>query len=81
MFNQYYFLCPAKLSAIAANISDSGTLTGPERQALMAALMDDSLSAEEKGIIDRLLYAYRRGRLKLEPQQNKLAKAEMSRQE
>jgi uncharacterized protein YbgA (DUF1722 family) len=74
MPNTYNFLGSAKLSEIAANISDSGTITVKERHELMAALMDDSLSTEEKVIIDRLIYAYRRGRLKLEPRQIKSAK-------
>ncbi len=65
--NTQKFLCPAKLSEIAANISDSGTITAAERHELMAALLDDALSVEEKVMIDRLIYAYRRGRLHLEP--------------
>jgi hypothetical protein len=61
------YLATAKLSTIADHVHDSGSLTRIERHELMAALMDDTLSPEERVAIERLIYIYRRGRLKFPP--------------
>lgn len=53
-----------KLLAMAANINNAGTLTAIERHELMAAIMDDALSTEERVLINCLIYAYRRARFK-----------------
>ncbi len=60
-------ICPIQ-SAIAelfAQVSNSGYLTLADRYGLLAALMNDSLSEEDQHSIDRMLYAVRRGRLKM----------------
>lgn len=61
----YSFLCPKRFSEIAADAKAAATITVTERHELMAAMMDDTLSTEEKIMVDRLIYAYRRGRLNL----------------
>jgi hypothetical protein len=56
---------PNALSEIFAQAASSGYLTVADRDGLKAALLDESLSSEERAAIDRLLYAVRKGRLRL----------------
>lgn len=56
---------PNALSEIFAQASSSGYLTVADRDGLKFALLDESLSSEERAAIDRLLYAVRKGRLRL----------------
>jgi hypothetical protein len=56
---------PNALSEIFAQAASSGYLTVADRDGLKAALLDESLSREERAAIDRLLYAVRKGRLRL----------------
>lgn len=59
-------ILPSALSEIAERSSRTGVLTLNDRYGLRAALLDESLSEEERQFIDRLLFAVRRGYLKLE---------------
>jgi hypothetical protein len=56
---------PCAISDIFAHASRSGQITVADRYGLMAALVSDSLSEEDRQAIDRLLHAARRGRLKI----------------
>jgi hypothetical protein len=58
-------LLPGALSDIFAVASISGKLTKADRYGLMAALLEEGLSPEERRAIDRLLSAVRRGRIRV----------------
>jgi hypothetical protein len=64
MFEQVRLL-PGAISDLFAQISSSGKITLADRYGLMAALLDDSLTEEERASIDRLLRAIRRGRMQV----------------
>ncbi|MBD3882579.1 hypothetical protein IFO70_12480 [Phormidium tenue FACHB-886] len=53
------------LAELFAQVSLSGQITLADRYGLMAALLTDSLADEERYAIDRLLYAVRRGRVRV----------------
>ncbi len=56
-------LLPTALSELFASASHSGRLTLADRYGLMAALLEESLSEEERRAIDRLLHSVRQRRL------------------
>lgn len=56
-------LLPAALYELFATASVSGRLTLADRYGLMAALLEESLPQEDICIINRLLYAIRKGRI------------------
>jgi hypothetical protein len=56
-------LLPNALSELFAQAISSGCLTVGNHYKLRAALLDDSLSDDERAAIDRLLYAVRKGRI------------------
>jgi hypothetical protein len=56
-------LLPSALAEIVVESSRSRQLTISDRDGLMAALLDESLTEDDRQPIDRLLYALRRGRL------------------
>lgn len=56
---------PCAISDIFAHASLSGQITLADRYGLMAALISDSLSDEDRQAIDRLLHAARRGRVQI----------------
>lgn len=58
-------LLPTALSELFAQAATSGTLTLADRYGLMAALLDESLGDEERSVIDRLLRAACKGRVKI----------------
>ncbi|HEY9892296.1 MAG TPA: hypothetical protein V6D37_10910 [Candidatus Sericytochromatia bacterium] len=58
-------LLPGAISDLFAYASTSGTLTLADRYGLMAALLEDSLTEEERMAIDRLLRSLYRGRMKI----------------
>jgi hypothetical protein len=58
-------LLPGAVSALFAQVSCSGKLTLADRYGLMAAMLEDEISEEERAAIDRLLRAYYRGRMKV----------------
>ncbi|HEY9900844.1 MAG TPA: hypothetical protein V6D43_00180 [Candidatus Sericytochromatia bacterium] len=58
-------LLPGAISDLFAHASDSGTITLADRYGLMAALLEDSLTEDERAAIDRLLRAFYRKRMKL----------------
>lgn len=58
-------LLPGAISALFVQVSRSGCITLADRYGLMAALLEDSLTEEERASIDRLLHALCRGRMKV----------------
>ncbi|MGB5961758.1 MAG: hypothetical protein WBG73_13910 [Coleofasciculaceae cyanobacterium] len=58
-------LLPGAVADLFAVASNSGTLTLADRYGLMAALMEDSLTEEERAAIDRLLRSFYRGRVRV----------------
>ncbi len=54
-------LLPPTISEIFAQTSMTGTMTLANRSSLMIALLDESISEEERTSIDRLFYAIRQG--------------------
>ena len=58
-------LLPGALSDLFAQVSSSGCMTKADRYGLMAALLEEELGSEEKTVIDRLLRAVYRGRLRI----------------
>lgn len=53
------------ISEIFYQIWQTGQITSRHRWGLMSALMQDSLSQDERDAIDRLLHAVRRGWLQI----------------
>lgn len=53
------------LAELFVQASHSGNITLADRYGLLAALLQDSLTEEEKNSIDRLLYGVLKGRLKM----------------
>ncbi|MEQ9482539.1 hypothetical protein [Coleofasciculus sp. F4-SAH-05] len=58
-------LIPGALSDLFAQVSSSGKITIADRYGLMAALLEESLTDEERDSLERLLRAFRRGRMKV----------------
>jgi hypothetical protein len=58
-------LLPGAISEILASVSDTGVLTLADRYGLMAASFDESLNEEERGCVNRLLRAVRKGKVKI----------------
>jgi len=63
--NTQSLMPPGNLSELFFQIYWSGRLTQSHRQYLRAILLQESLSEEEQSSINRLIYAVRRGWLKL----------------
>lgn len=59
------YLLKSALSEMFAQVSQTGALTLADRYGLLAAVMDESLTEEERRAIDRLLRAVCRGRVRL----------------
>lgn len=57
---------PNTLADIVSETQDSGKITQSDRYGLLALLLQNSLSEEEAVAINRLLYAVRRGWLKVD---------------
>jgi len=58
-------LIPGAISELFAQTSSSGCITRADQYGLMAAMLDESLTEDERAAIDRLLRACRRGRMKV----------------
>lgn len=58
-------LLPGAIPEIMASVTETGVLTLSDRYGLMAALLDESLSDEDRSCADRLLRAVVRGRVKI----------------
>lgn len=58
-------LLPGAISDLFVQVSISGKITLADRYGLMAALLEEEISEEERASIDRLFYALCRGRMKI----------------
>ncbi len=58
-------LLPGAINEIMASVADNSSLTQSDRYGLMAAVLDDSISEEERCSVDRLLRSVVRGRVQL----------------
>lgn len=56
-------LLPGAIAELFVQVSLSGVLTVADRYGLMAALLAETLTEEERSTIDRILYAAQRGRI------------------
>ena len=59
------FLIQSAVAEMFAQVSQAGVVTLADRYGLLAAVLDESLSEEERRAIDRVLRAICRGRLKV----------------
>jgi len=50
-----------QIAELFCQVSQSGTLTRTNRYNLMSALLNYTLTEEDRGVIDRLIHATRRG--------------------
>ncbi len=62
---EYPDLLPHALSEMFAEVSTTHKLTRADRYGLLAALLDDSITEEERRALDRILYSLRKGRIQL----------------
>lgn len=58
-------LIPGSIAAILASTSITGYITKADRYGLLAATLDESLDPEDREAVNRLLYAIRRGKIKI----------------
>lgn len=58
-------LLPGAISAMLADVAETRKLTLSDRFGLLAAILEDNLSEDERRAIDRLLRSVRRGRITL----------------
>jgi hypothetical protein len=58
-------LLPGAISDLFVQVSSSKKITLADRYGLMAAVLEDGISQEERASIDRLLHALCRGRMKI----------------
>jgi hypothetical protein len=58
-------LIPGAISDLFAQVSRSGRITLADRYGLMAAILDDTLTEEERDCVNRLLHSLRRGRMQV----------------
>jgi hypothetical protein len=58
-------LLPGAVNELMVSVSDRHSLTQADRYGLMAAILDESLSEEERRSIDRLIRSILRGRVEV----------------
>ncbi|HBL59346.1 MAG TPA: hypothetical protein DDZ80_12765 [Cyanobacteria bacterium UBA8803] len=58
-------LIPGAIADLFAQVSHSGQITLADRYGLLAALLEDTLTEDERASIDRMLYALHRGRMRI----------------
>lgn len=58
-------LLPHALPTMFAQVTATGRLTLADRYAIKAAVLDDSLCEEDRQAINRLLYAFKKGRVQI----------------
>jgi len=59
-------LIPGAINEISASVRDTNCLTKADRYGMMAAIIDESTTDEERGSLDRLLRALVKGRIQVE---------------
>lgn len=63
--NIHICLLQTGISELFVQASSSGIITLADRYGLLAAMLNESLTEEEKSTIDRILYSLRKGRLRI----------------
>lgn len=58
-------LIPGAISDLFAQVTISGKITLADRYGLMAAVLEDSMTEDERSAIDRLLRSLYRGRIRV----------------
>ena len=58
-------LLPGAINEIMASVADSYHLTQTDRYGLMAAVLDESITEEERRSVDRLLRSVVRGKVQV----------------
>lgn len=58
-------LLPGAIADLFAQVSSTRKITVADRYGLMAALLEDALTEDERASIDRLLHALSRGRMEV----------------
>jgi hypothetical protein len=58
-------LIPGAISDLFAQVTTSGKITLADRYGLMAAVLEDSMTEDERSAIDRLLRSLYRGRIRV----------------
>jgi uncharacterized protein YbgA (DUF1722 family) len=58
-------LLPTALSELFAQVTTTRQITLADRYGMMAALLDETLSLEDRQALDRVLYWWRRGKIQL----------------
>lgn len=58
-------LLPGAINEIIATVADTRFLTKADRYGMMAAILDESTSEEERGSLDRLIRSLVKGRIQI----------------
>lgn len=58
-------LLPTALSELFAQVSTTQIMTLADRYGIQAALLGEVMSEEDRQMVDRLLYAWRHGRVQI----------------
>ena len=58
-------LIPGAINDLIATVNDTHCLTKADRYGMMAAILDEATSDEERGSLDRLLRSFVKGRIQV----------------
>lgn len=58
-------LIPGAINELLATVTDTHRLTKADRYGMMAAILDESTTDEERGCLDRLLRSFVKGRIQV----------------
>jgi hypothetical protein len=58
-------LIPGAINELLATVRDTQCLTKADRYGMMAAILDESTTDEERGCLDRLLRSFAKGRIQV----------------
>ncbi|AFZ06128.1 hypothetical protein Osc7112_1621 [Oscillatoria nigro-viridis PCC 7112] len=58
-------LLPGAINEIIAAVTDTHRLTKADRYGMMAAILDESITEEERGSLDRLIRSLVKGRIQV----------------
>ena len=58
-------LIPGAINELIATVTDTHRLTKADRYGMMAAILDESISEEERGSLDRLIRSLVKGRIQV----------------
>jgi hypothetical protein len=58
-------LIPGAINELLATVVDTHCLTKADRYGMMAAILDEATTEEERGSLDRLLRSFAKGRIQV----------------